>query len=89
MPSAPGNHPESAFEHELRELNAALLVSSLHQHELTEQAQRAEAASRKSEEVAVLARQAIEKAYLALRARSATAAYSTQSMVSCARCSSS
>ena len=68
MLSAPSNYAENAFERELRELNAALLVSSLHQHELTEEAQRAEAESRKGEEVAVLARQAIEKAYLALRA---------------------
>jgi PAS domain S-box-containing protein len=39
----------SSFERELREVNEALLVSSVHQHELTEQAQHAEAALRKSE----------------------------------------
>ena len=68
MLNAPSNSAESAFERELRELNAALLVSSLHQQELTEQAQRAEAESRKGEELAVLALQVIEKANLALRA---------------------
>ncbi len=68
MVNAPSDGAESAYERELRELNAALLVSSLHQHELTEQARLAEAESRKGEEVAVLARHAIEQAYLALRA---------------------
>ena len=68
MPSAPSNYVESPLERELRELNAALVLSSVHQHELTEEAQRAEAESRKSEGVALLARQAMEKAYLAVRA---------------------
>ena len=37
------------FERDLRQVNEALLVSSVHQHELAEQAQKAEAALRKSE----------------------------------------
>ena len=37
-------------ERQLREMNEALLVSSVHQHELTEKAQRAEEALRESEE---------------------------------------
>ena len=38
------------MEQQLREMNEALLISSVHQHELTEQAQHAEAALRESEE---------------------------------------
>ena len=38
------------IEQELREINEALLISSIHQHELTEQAQIAEAALRDSEQ---------------------------------------
>jgi len=38
------------FERQLREMNEALLLSSVHQHELTEQAEQAEAAMRESEE---------------------------------------
>ena len=68
MPSAPSNYVESPLERELRELNAALVLSSVHQHELTEEAQRAEAESRKSEGVALLAHQAMEKTYLAVHA---------------------
>ena len=49
MGSATDRGSSSSFERELREVNEALLVSSVHQHELTEQAQRAEAALRKSE----------------------------------------
>ena len=37
-------------EQQLREMNEALLISSVHQHELTEQAQHAEAALRETEE---------------------------------------
>jgi hypothetical protein len=37
-------------EQQLREMNEALLISSVHQHELIEQAQKAEAALRESEE---------------------------------------
>jgi signal transduction histidine kinase/ActR/RegA family two-component response regulator len=37
-----GDRWGTAFERELREINEALLVSSVHQHELTEKAQRAE-----------------------------------------------
>jgi PAS domain S-box-containing protein len=40
---------ESEHERQLREMNDALLVASVHQHELTEQAQRAEASLRESE----------------------------------------
>lgn len=39
----------SGLERELRDMNAALLVSSIHHQELAEQAQRAEAALRRSE----------------------------------------
>ena len=38
------------IEQQLREMNEALLISSVHQHELTEQAQKAEAALRESEQ---------------------------------------
>ncbi|HUE74086.1 MAG TPA: ATP-binding protein [Pirellulaceae bacterium] len=38
------------LEHELREINEALIVSLIHQHELTDQAERAEAKMRESEE---------------------------------------
>jgi PAS domain S-box-containing protein len=44
-----GSQSDSAFERELRDMNEALLVSSIHQQELAEQAQRAEAALRRSE----------------------------------------
>ena len=40
----------SKLEQQLREMNQALLVSSIKQHELTEQAQKAEAVARESEE---------------------------------------
>lgn len=40
----------SKLEQQLREMNQALLVSSIKQHELTEQAQQAEAVARESEE---------------------------------------
>jgi PAS domain S-box-containing protein len=49
MPKTSGRRSESQFERELREVNEALLVSSVHQHEIIEQVQRAEAALRKSE----------------------------------------
>jgi PAS domain S-box-containing protein len=39
----------NVLEQDLREMNAALLVSSIHQHELTEQAEQAEIALRDSE----------------------------------------
>ncbi|HVK18909.1 MAG TPA: PAS domain S-box protein [Fimbriiglobus sp.] len=39
--------PPSKLEQQLRDMNEALLVSSMHQHELTEQAQLAEAANAK------------------------------------------
>lgn len=51
--SDPTTPPTTAAEREerrLREMNDALLVSSVHQHELIEQAQRAEVALRDSEE---------------------------------------
>ena len=38
----PDPEADKAFERQLREMNDALLVSSVHQHELTEQAQKAE-----------------------------------------------
>src|SRR6266849_3120965 len=41
---------ERDFEHQMRGMNEALLVSSVRQHELTEQAEKAEAALRESEE---------------------------------------
>jgi hypothetical protein len=44
--SAP--QPDRAFERQLREMNEALLVSSVKQHELTEQAQKAERALAKA-----------------------------------------
>ena len=47
-------------EQRLREMNAQLLVSSIHQHELTEQAQKAESALRRSEERRRLALDAAE-----------------------------
>ncbi len=40
-----GNARAGDFERQLRDMNEALLVSSVHQHELTEMAQRAEAAA--------------------------------------------
>ena len=43
MPRAAGGRWESEFERELREVNEALLISSVRQHEIIEQAQRAEA----------------------------------------------
>lgn len=45
----PSDRSKEAFERQLREVNEALLVSSVRQHELTEQAQAAEAALRESE----------------------------------------
>ena len=42
--------PGNDMEQQLREMNEALLISSVRQHELTEQAQKAEAALRESEE---------------------------------------
>ena len=45
----PNNQPIGDLERQLREMNEALLVSSVHQHELTEKAQHAEAALRQSE----------------------------------------
>jgi len=41
---SPAPEPERAFERQLREMNDALLVASVRQHELTEQAQKAEQA---------------------------------------------
>lgn len=49
MAGANGSQSDTAFERELRDMNEALLVSSIHQQELAEQAQRAEAALRQSE----------------------------------------
>jgi PAS domain S-box-containing protein len=49
MPSSAGGRSESEFERELREVNEALLISSVRQHEIIEEAHRAEAAWRKSE----------------------------------------
>jgi signal transduction histidine kinase/ActR/RegA family two-component response regulator len=52
MASVESERPEGERERqmlELREVNEALLVSSVHQHELTEEAQRAEAMLRRSE----------------------------------------
>ena len=40
--------PDATIEQQLREMNDALLVSSVHQHELAEQAQQAEAALREA-----------------------------------------
>jgi len=45
----PDDHPTGDLERQLREMNEALLVSSVRQHELTAQAQHAEAALRQSE----------------------------------------
>ena len=42
--------PDATMEQQLREMNEALLVSSVRQHEMAEQAQKAEAAVRESEE---------------------------------------
>jgi signal transduction histidine kinase/ActR/RegA family two-component response regulator len=42
---APGSQPNGAVERQLREMNEALLISSVRQHELADQAQKAEAAS--------------------------------------------
>jgi PAS domain S-box-containing protein len=42
--------PPTTLEQQLREMNAVLLVSSICQHELTEKAEKAEAAARNSEE---------------------------------------
>ena len=39
----PDPQADRAFEQQLREMNEALLVSSVRQHELAEQAQKAEA----------------------------------------------
>ena len=47
LPSSPGS---GEFEQQLRAMNEALLVASVQQHELAEQAQKAEAASHESEE---------------------------------------
>ncbi len=44
----PSPDPDRAFERQLREMNEALLVASVHQHELTEQAQNAERALAKA-----------------------------------------
>ena len=49
MENAPGGRSDSGFERRLRDINEALLVASVRQHELTEQAERAEAALRKSQ----------------------------------------
>jgi PAS domain S-box-containing protein len=46
---SPNGLANGAFDRQLREMNEALLVASVRQHELAEQAQRAEAAMRKSE----------------------------------------
>ena len=46
--TAPTTEPD--YERQLREMNEALLVSSVRQHELTEQAEQAAAALRESEE---------------------------------------
>jgi PAS domain S-box-containing protein len=45
----PGGQANLPLEQQLREVNEALLVSSVRQHELAEQAQKAEAATRSSE----------------------------------------
>ena len=47
--AAPPETAEGDFERRLRDMNEALLVSSVRQHELTEQAREAEAALRESE----------------------------------------
>ena len=49
MANALGGPSDSAFERQLRDMNAALVVSSIHQQELAEQAQRTEAALKQSE----------------------------------------
>ena len=49
-PSTESPAAERDYERQLREMNDALLVSSVHQHELTGQAHEAEAALRESEE---------------------------------------
>jgi PAS domain S-box-containing protein len=41
---------DRAYERQLREMNAALLISSVHQHELLEQAEKADALVRESEQ---------------------------------------
>ena len=46
---SPGSQVNGGFERQLRDMNEVLLVASVRQHELAEQAQRAEAAMRKSE----------------------------------------
>lgn len=45
MTDPPGNARAGDFDRQLRDMNEALLVSSVRQHELTEIAQRAEAAA--------------------------------------------
>lgn len=49
-PPSTGGEGDHEFQRHLREVNEALLVSSVRQHELTEQAQKAERAARESEE---------------------------------------
>jgi PAS domain S-box-containing protein len=45
----PASQDERSFEQQLRDLNEALMVSSVHQHELTDNAEKAEAIARESE----------------------------------------
>jgi signal transduction histidine kinase/ActR/RegA family two-component response regulator len=47
-PEAPDGQANGALEQQLREMNEALLIGSVHQHELAEQAQQAEAALAKA-----------------------------------------
>jgi PAS domain-containing protein len=75
MRSAAGDRSQSAFERDLREMNEALLVSSVRQHELIQEAQRTEAALRKTE--AELRVQAEELARFNLELRASEERYHT------------
>jgi PAS domain S-box-containing protein len=46
----PASQDDRSFEQQLRDVNEALIVSSVHQHELTDNAEKAEAIARESEE---------------------------------------
>ena len=48
--------PDATMEQQLREMNDALLVSSVRQHEMAEQAQKAEGAARKRRTLSHLVR---------------------------------
>jgi PAS domain S-box-containing protein len=66
--SRAGDPSGSAFERELRDMNEALLISSVRQHELTEEAQRSERALRKTEAELRLRAEDLARFNLELRA---------------------